>query len=165
MTIPFNADEILEMAVTIEKNGAAFYRRAAEKAQDPEARTFFNGLVAMEEEHGTRFREFRDRWKVADNRQALFDPDMDASKILKAWADGFIFDIRDESVSPVDGSESIEEILRTAVKAEKDSTVFYLGLREAVKNAEDRAMIDKIIGEEMAHLAELNLLFAKTKSG
>ena len=36
MSIKFNADEILEMAEQIERNGVLFYRTAAEQVSDPQ---------------------------------------------------------------------------------------------------------------------------------
>lgn len=165
MTIPFNAEEILDMAITIEKNGAAFYREAAKQTEDPETKKFFESLVTMEEEHGRNFSALKDRWVQADNRTRLFDPDEDAAKILDAWAGGFVFDVRESASSPLAGGEAPEEILRIALRAEKDSTLFYLGLREALKDPGDVKMIDAIIAEEMSHIAELNVIFARLERG
>ena len=38
MSIRFNADEILQMAIEVERNGARFYHRAAERARGGESR-------------------------------------------------------------------------------------------------------------------------------
>ena len=40
MAYVFNADEILEMAIQIEQNGAAFYRKAADLQSDASNQDF-----------------------------------------------------------------------------------------------------------------------------
>ena len=52
----------------------------------------------------------------------------------------------------------MEEILKEAILAEKDSIVFYLGMKELVPENFGKTKIDAIIKEEMAHI---NLLSSK----
>ncbi len=47
----FNADEVFDMAVRIETNGAEFYRKAASLQEDEENSNFLNGLARMEDRH------------------------------------------------------------------------------------------------------------------
>ncbi|GAH47433.1 unnamed protein product [marine sediment metagenome] len=51
MGITFNADEIFEMAEEIERNGAKYYREAAEKASDKKTKQMLLDMAAMEDEH------------------------------------------------------------------------------------------------------------------
>jgi rubrerythrin len=51
MAIVFNADEIFEMAIRIENNGAAFYRKAAGLQSDTKNHKFLESLAKMED-HG-----------------------------------------------------------------------------------------------------------------
>ena len=51
------------------------------------------------------------------------------------------------------GRESMREILQTATGLEKDSVVFYSGLKQAVTDKKDLATLDKIISEELRHVA------------
>ena len=44
----FNAEEVLEIACQIERNGAGYYRQAAERVSDPAARQMLLDLAAME---------------------------------------------------------------------------------------------------------------------
>ena len=48
--------------------------------------------------------------------------------------------------------DSLEDILKEAITAEKDSIVFYLGMKEMVPETLGRSRIDAIIKEEMAHI-------------
>ena len=148
MSISFNADEVLEMAKQMERNGATFYAMAAERADDPLTKQLLEDLVTMENEHLQRFDDMKDRWKEAGSLERVFDPDGLALKVLQAWADGQVFDIYAED-PPVTGKEPMADILRTAIRKEKDSVVFYLGLKEAASGEEDCALLDKVIGEEI----------------
>ena len=75
---------------------------------------------------------------------------------LRAMADGHVFDVRHEPADKLTGSESAKEILRMAIGQEKDSIVFYTGLKEMISQAAGKQQIDRIIKEEMSHIAFLN---------
>ncbi|MCH7559530.1 MAG: rubrerythrin, partial [Planctomycetes bacterium] len=57
MVMPFNADEVFEMAEQIERNGAKFYRAAAKKF--PELSQVLSDLAVMEDEHEKTFAAMR----------------------------------------------------------------------------------------------------------
>ena len=48
------------------------------------------------------------------------------------------------------------EILKSAIEAEKDSIVFYLGMKEAVPKNLGKGRIEAIIKEEMEHIRMLS---------
>ena len=48
------------------------------------------------------------------------------------------------------------EILKSAIEAEKDSIVFYLGMKEAVPENLGKGRIETIIKEEMGHIRLLS---------
>ncbi len=51
---------------------------------------------------------------------------------------------------------SMVENLKSAIEAEKDSIVFYLGMKEAVAENLGQDRIDVIIKEEMGHIRVLS---------
>lgn len=155
MNPSFNAPEILAMAVRIEENGERFYRAAAAGAVAPLAKTLLEDLAAMETEHARRFREMAEAWSAPGAVARAFDPDDDALKILASWADGSVFLPPGDADPGLSGTEGMETILRTAVVMEKDSVVFYLGLKEAAPTDADRATIEAVIAEELRHVALL----------
>ena len=59
MGIEFNADEIFEIAEQIERNGAGFYRRAAEAVEDSQKRRILLDLASREDEHEKTFAAMR----------------------------------------------------------------------------------------------------------
>jgi rubrerythrin len=50
----------------------------------------------------------------------------------------------------------MKEILKAAIEAEKDSIVFYLGMKEAVPEKHGKRRLDTILKEEMGHIRMLS---------
>jgi rubrerythrin len=85
-----------------------------------------------------------------------FDPDGQAALYLRAMVDGHVFDVRADPVELLTGKETVADILGMAMGMEKDSIVFYLGMKEMVPETLGKNRIDDIIKEEMGHLALLS---------
>lgn len=160
MTQPFNADEIFEIAEQIERNGARFYRRAAEFALGDKARELLGKLAEMEERHEKTFAAMR---AVLLQRHPDWAADLadlnggnEATLYLRALAEGRVFDLRANPAAALSGKETIDSVLQTAIGLEKDSIVFYLGLKDAVPEDLGKDKIDTIIREEMIHITILD---------
>jgi rubrerythrin len=156
MSFEFNADEILAMAEQIEGNGARFYRQAAEIVRDAEVSKLLQDLAAWEEAHQKAFASMRQILKEGERQPATFDPEDEISLYLHAMADGHVFDLRVNPADRFTGRESAKDILQMAIGQEKDSIVFYLGLKDMVSEIMGKDKIDKIIREEMRHIGFLN---------
>ena len=63
---------------------------------------------------------------------------------------------RKSQTEDLNGSETIEQIIKIAINAEKNSIIFYVGLKDLVPSKMGRDKVEAIIKEEMAHLARLN---------
>ncbi len=155
MKVRFNADEVLEIARQIERNGAGFYRRAAELKQSSSARAMLLELAAMEEEHEQTFSEMRAGLSDDERKDVTYDPEGQLPLYLQALADKSIFAKGKAPSQQLTGKESIEDILRFAIGMEKESIVFYLGMHEFVPQRLGGARIDQILKEEMSHIATL----------
>jgi len=57
----------------------------------------------------------------------------------------------------------MEEVLQIAIGKEKDSVVFYVGMKEMVPEKFGKNRIGDIIKEEMSHIRLLSEELAKTK--
>ena len=146
MAYDFNMDEVLEMAVQIERNGARFYRTAAERISVSLNRSLLLELATMEEQHEKTFASWRDRLSDEEKEPTVFDPEGAIPKYLKALADTRVFFEKDIDVTVMKG------ILKEAITAEKDSIVFYVGMKELVPKKLGKDKIDAIIKEEMDHI-------------
>jgi len=149
MSYDFNVDEVFEMAEQMERNGAKFYRNAAETAADPSKKEMLIGLSKMEEAHEKIFETMRAELSSAEKASTVFDPSGEASQYLRALVDSRVFFEKDIDVT------SMVEILKSAIEAEKDSIVFYLGMKEAVPKKLGKDRIEAIIKEEMGHIQML----------
>ena len=156
MSFEFNADEILEMAQHIERNGARFYRRAAELVEEAAIRKLLEDLAVWEDGHERVFATMRADLADHESEPRVFDPELEISMYLRAMADGHVFDARVDPVDTLTGRESAEDILRMAIGQEKDSIVFYTGLKEMISQTAGRERIEAIIKEEMGHIGFLN---------
>jgi rubrerythrin len=91
MSYDFNADEIFEMAEQMERNGAKFYRDAAENAADSANKELLTGLSKMEEAHEKLFKSMRTELTAAEKASTVFDPSGEASLYLRALVDSRVF--------------------------------------------------------------------------
>ena len=155
MSITFNADEIYEMAAQIERNGAKFYREAAGDATDDAVKSMLNELAAMEDGHEKTFETMRKELSEEDKQYTTYDPDNQVAQYLQTLAD---FHGTEGKVSPTEkltGQESLPDILKIALQAEKNSIAFYVGIKDLVPNKSSKDQIQSIIIEEMTHVSIL----------
>ena len=150
MAIDFNADEVFEIAEQIERNGAKFYRNVAEKVTDASKKKLLVDLAEMEDEHEQTFKSLRSELSLDEKIQTTFDPDGESERYLRALADTRIFYEKEVDTT------SFEEILKSAITAEKDSIVFYLGMKNVVPTHLGKQKLDDIIKEEMEHISLLS---------
>jgi rubrerythrin len=150
MIYDFNADDIFEMAEQMEHNGAKFYRTAADSAAAGDARELLLKLAAMEDDHQKTFAQMRAQLTSGEKASTVFDPEGEAIHYLRALADTRVFFQKEIDTS------SMKAILTDAISAEKDSIVFYLGMRDAVPEKMGRDRLDDVIKEEMGHIRLLS---------
>jgi rubrerythrin len=150
MSIDFNADEVFEIAEQLERNGAKFYRSVAEKVNDANKKQILTNLAKMEDEHEQTFKSLRSQLSIDEKIQTTFDPEGESEKYLRALADTRIFYEKEVDTT------SLEEIFKSAITAEKDSIVFYLGIKEVVPAHLGKQKLDEIIKEEMGHISLLS---------
>ena len=154
MSITFNADEVFEMAEQIERNGAKFYRAAAEKFSS--VKQMLLDLASMEDEHEKTFKDMRAQLSGREQEPMAFDPDNEAQMYLQVVADGRVFDTKDDPAEQLKGKDKPEDVLRTAINMEKESIAFYAGLKECVPPRAGRDKVEGIIREEFGHIATLS---------
>jgi len=164
MALGFNLDEVFEMAIRIEENGAAFYRKAAGLQSNAKNREFLEKLAAMEDGHKATFEQMRKSLTENEKGGKVFDPHDELSLYLSAMADTHGGEGSPSVADSLTGTETMEEVLTTAIGLEKESILFYLGLKDMVPPKYGRERIDGIIQEERSHIAQLTSLLGKSKA-
>jgi rubrerythrin len=155
MGVTFNANEIFEMAEEMERNGAKFYRKAAQNASDNQTKQMLLDMADMEDGHLKTFEEMREQLSGQEKGWTTFDPDNQSVLYLQAMADARGYEGKITPTKELTGSETPGEILETALNSEKESVVFYFGLKGMVPVRAGRDKVEAIIIEELSHITTL----------
>ncbi len=155
MTVTLNAFDVFEIAEQIERNGTDFYIRAAELFDNPNTREMFIRLAEWETEHEQTFARMKQQLSEQTRQASTSEPD-DLLPDPRVMAGLAVFGIRSEPAEELRGRLEKIDIIRIAVEKEKDSIVFYHGLKEFVPAGADKSKIDDIIKEEMRHIVILD---------
>jgi rubrerythrin len=158
MIYEFNANDIFSMAEQMERNGANFYNNASKEVDEPERKKLLDDLAHMEEMHEKTFAAMKAELNEQEKEQTVFDPDGEAVLYLRALVDTRVFFEKEVDIT------SLEGIFKAAIEAEKDSIIFYLGMKDAVPKNHGKSKLENIIKEEMTHVKILSHELALLKS-
>lgn len=150
MSLNFTADEVFEMAEHLERDGAQFYRAAADSVTDEKMKDLFYTLSDWEIRHEKIFSSLRKDLSNKEKSQVTFDPNDESARYLKTLVEGMV------SFSHTLKADSPEEILKASIESERDAVKFYTAMRDAVPESLGKAKIDKIIDEEASHVKVLS---------
>ena len=155
MNVSLNAFELFEIAQQIERNGATFYRKAAELFNEPDICTMFTELADWEIKHEQVFRDMaqhlanpNNKTRNTEQEKKHFDP-----KLMACLG---VFGTVSDPPYKLTSIEKIADILKTAIAKEQDSITFYEGLKDFAAVNADKNKIGDIIKEEMRHINILN---------
>jgi rubrerythrin len=157
MTIAFSPAELYNIAVAIERRGAAFYDTLARSSQNDLVRQSFLALAAMEHQHIQAFQ------KLASTAPKTFGEgieDEEYGAYFKALVDSAVFNDDLATGELVTKVNSDKEAVEVGIGAEKDSILFYEQLQE-ITGGDAIQSIGKIISEEKEHLRRLAEIKAK----
>jgi len=147
----FAGSEIVEIGIQIEKNGKDFYNILASKSKTGEAAEIFKYLSGEEEKHIAVFR------KILDTTDKYEPQGIDADQYfayMSTLASEYVFTQRDKGAEIAKGIKNDLEATDTGIKFEKDSIVFYEGMKKTVPDY-DLKILDALIAQEQSHLRQL----------
>lgn len=156
----FNADEVFAIGVEIEKNGKAFYLAAKDRTDDPVLKKLFDELAKWENNHINFFEKLRNELPTENMTQLEYDPDNIVHLYLKSVADEKIFLDQDYAI---DSCRDSLDILKKALEFEKDAVVLYSSMKDIVPEEMGKKEIDKLVYEELKHVAQLTKEIGKLK--
>jgi rubrerythrin len=155
MFTDFNADEIFQVGVEIEKNGKTFYETAAGQTGDSTARELFDRLAQWEHQHIQLFEDLKRRLPEDAKQETTFDPEGEVFSYIKAAAQNHVFVKNKDARALARQCKSPQDILDLAVTFEKDSIAFYTAMRKVVPVHLGQKEVDRLIDEEVQHVALL----------
>jgi len=158
MAIFFSGKELVNIAVGIERNGAAYYDSLSKSASGP-VQAMYRNLSDKEREH---IRIFQGMLKSVGEYQPPESYTEEYDLYLKALIDSNIFtdDKTAQKLAQRAGSDT--EAIQIAIGAEKDSILFYYEMRSLVRTA-DQEVVNMVIDEEKSHLKQLSDLKKKLR--
>lgn len=163
MAYDFNSEEAFEMAIQIERNGAAFYRKAASLQKEAANKKFLETIARMEDRHMAGFEEMKSAIADIEKTQTVFDPKDELFLYLKAMADAHGGEGDPDVTEQLTGEETMAQIIQTAIGLEKESILFYIGLKDMVPPKLGREKIEDIIDEEKKHMVQLSGFLKSTQ--
>jgi rubrerythrin len=152
----FKPKEVLDMAIRIEKNGEAIYRKAIEQVSD---RNLKDALQWMADEEVRHIEWFTDLKKTVQETPDIMADDL-SSDVLKNLIGDQSFTLKDVDFSRID---DLDELVGIFIEFEKDTIIFYEMLSPFVKNKETLDHLQKIIIEEKRHIKKLEC-FVKSET-
>ena len=145
----FRAEEIVDFAVQIERNGEQFYKALAEQTTDAELSSIFADLAAEEEKHIIDFQSLLENLKNVSLNESYpgeyedYVEGLAKNHVFTKGVDEALASVK----NPIDG-------INMALRFEQDSILFFYELKELVfgSNAD---IVDKLIKEEKKHIHRL----------
>jgi rubrerythrin len=151
----FNEIEAAMIAQNMEKHGLDFYQRAATKAKDTATRDLFLRLAEDEKKHLARFEELEETLHAARREGAGYTDDADLSAYIDRLVETQVFADEGAVARLADQVESDYEALAVAIRAERDSILFYQEMLDFIDSNAARETFSRILQEERGHLQTL----------
>ncbi len=157
MSITFSGGELINIAISIERRGIAFYDIMTMSTENAASHEVFQYLANKEREH---IQIFQGMLAEADKYQIPETYAQEYASYLQALVDSAVF-TDDMVISEMaTHTDSDIEALELAIGAEKDSILFYYEMKEMMPQRA-QPTVNKIITEEKSHLRQLSELKKK----
>ncbi len=151
----FSINEIIEMAVQIERNGYAFYQEATKRKDlDHKSIEFISFLRDQELNHEKTFMALRDDTDMQD-LELTQDWEM-VSAYLKTIVDGRIFNSVESAIRKAAEAKDMNSLVDNAIIFEKDTLLYFHALSDSISNPKALIVLRRIINEEVSHVMRLN---------
>ena len=151
----FSIQEVIEIAIEIEKNGVTFYSALAESADTDRLRELFAYLTEEEKRHVTRFQEILESVGGYQISEAYYATQF--MGYMKALADERVFKSDISLAEVADRARTARQAIDTAIGFEKESILFLHEMWQLVHES-DRKAIQKLLDEERDHLRRLSAI-------
>ena len=153
----FTANEILDMAIKLEKNGEAVYRNAINKVSSPELVKLLEWMVDEEIKHANWFAEMK-----LNLDQKSVNPFMEkmSRELFNDLLGDKNFSLKDVDFSSV---SEIDDLIAIFIEFEKDSVRFYEVLEPFIGDPISLESLKMIIDEENCHIKRLQELMDRAE--
>ena len=150
----FAGSEIVEVGIQIEKNGKDFYDILGKQSRSPAAQKVFNYLAGEEEKHILIFQKILG---TVENYEPPESFPGEYFAYMNALAAEYVFTQKDKGAEIAKKIKNDKEAVDMGIGFEKDSIVFYEGMKKAVPDY-DLKVVNELIAQEQGHLLQLSEL-------
>lgn len=147
----FTGSEIVELGIQIEKNGMDFYNTLVKQSKNPSARDIFKFLAREEEKHIVVFQKILEKMEKYEPSESYPG---EYFAYMNALAGEYVFTQKDKGEEIAKETKTDKEAVEKGVGFEKDSIIFYEGIKKVVPE-DDHKVIDELISQEQNHLRQL----------
>lgn len=150
----FAGSEIVELGIQIEKNGRDFYNALVEQLKNQKAKETFKYLAGEEEKHIAVFQN------ILDSVHKYEPPESYPGEYfayMNALARDYVFTQKDKGREIAKNVKGDKEAISLGIGFEKDSIIFYVGMKKVVPEY-DHKIVDKLITQEQDHLRQMSEL-------
>jgi len=147
-----NVKDAILIAIQMEKDGYAFYTKAAAQTNSNMGRTIFESLADDEQRHLDVFQKmFEDKIGQSEWNDLI--------NSSKKYANIPIFPLDIKDASGMDPDSTEIDALRMAMDSEKEAIDYYNNIKENLDDRELKNVIDEIINQEKNHYSLLEKEF------
>ncbi|PIE65563.1 MAG: hypothetical protein CSA26_03045 [Desulfobacterales bacterium] len=148
----FTIADIRNIAIQIEKNGEATYRKAAANASDPELAQILIWMADQEKKHAEWFSNLRSTMPLTREQKELEEM---GKVLLQDMVKGNNFLLGEENLNSAQTTQKLFEI---SSSFEADTALFYEFLLGLIEEPEVQGQLQRIIEEERKHIKKLQEL-------
>ena len=148
----FNEVEAAKIAQNMERNGLAFYEKAAAKSKDQATADVFIHLAEDEKEHLAYFEELEEKLQDQRRTGAGYTDDADIGAYIDRLLKTQVFGDESDVTRLAEQSESDYETLAVGMRAERDAITFYQEMLDFVDSKVAKEAFQNILKEERKHL-------------
>jgi len=153
----FAGSEIAELGIQIEKNGKDFYETVLSDSKNEAAKRLFKYLAGEEEKHIAVFQKIliaTEKYEPVESYAGEY------FSYMRALAAECIFTKKNKGKETGKKIKSDKEAVELGIGFEKDSIIFYEGMKKVVPEY-DHKIVNALIAQEQSHLTQLTELKGK----
>ncbi|MCF8067287.1 MAG: ferritin family protein [Desulfobacterales bacterium] len=149
----FSVQEILDIAIMLEKNGESVYRKALPHVRDKKLCALLEWIADEEVRHARWFAELKALSKEDDE---FFIQEMQ-HELLDEYVGRQTFSLEDIDFSKI---TKLDDMVKLFIEFEQDTILFYEMLEAFVEKSDALVQLRQIIDEEYNHTARLKIFIS-----
>ena len=150
----FTAQDILDIAIRLEKNGEKTYLNARQHTPDDELKTLLAWIAQEEHEHARWFTDLKNRLTQGEDHHLMAEL---SRALVEDVVQGQAFSLQEVDFETID---SPDKMLRTFIGFEDDTIAFYEVLKTFIDETAIATQLEQIILEEKKHMATFREMLA-----